>query len=401
MSEAHAIRSSFKKQNFMDQGNLYSLGLDIDKKEFKACLKSKAVNSQSIVKATKTFNNGPAGFKELHLWITKHVDHLNHLRIIMEATGVYHEHLAWYLFELGYLLHIILPFRAHHYMQSLGIKSKNDKIDAQGLADMAIQQELEPWQPCSKELLKLRSLTRQYEMFQETKTSLSNQLEAALHLANCDTMVIRNLKSLIKKISDDINKLKSKIENIVLKDPVLSRKYSLIQSIKGFGIISFAVLVAETGGFELFENQKQLVSYAGYDIVENQSGKRVGKTKISKRGNTHMRRVLFMPAFNVVRYEVSTFYQLYSRVYERGKVKMKAYVAVQRKLLCTIYAIWKNDNPFNPDFQSKNNSGIHEPKPLFSADTQGPKKIVATDNAAATLDELPCNHSPEALFSVK
>ena len=58
----------------------------------------------------------------------------------MEATGVYHEYLAWHLYEQNYLVHIILPLRAKRYMQSLGLKSKNDKIDAHGLADMAMQQ---------------------------------------------------------------------------------------------------------------------------------------------------------------------------------------------------------------------------------------------------------------------
>jgi len=384
----------------MDQVIRNSLGLDVDKKSFKACLKIKEGDLRSTVKATKTFNNNPEGFKELDLWIKKHVSLPKQVALVMEATGVYHEHLAWYLHKLNYHIHVVLPYRAHQYMQSLGHKSKNDKIDAQGLADMGMQQELEDWRPCSKDLLLLRSLTRQYEMFQQTKTLLSNQLEAASHLANCDNLVIKNLKSLIRKLSRDIEKLKEKIEHLILKDPVLSGKYAHIRLIKGMGILSFAVLVAETGGFELFENQKQLVSYAGYDVVENQSGKRVGRTKISKRGNAHIRRVLFMPAFNVVRYKVHPFHQLYSRVYERNKVKMKAYVAVQRKLLCTIYALWKNDSPFDPKFQPKNSSGIHEPKPLFSVGPQGPQTKVATDNAVATLDELPCNHSPEALFSV-
>ena len=37
----------------MDQVNRYSVGLDVDKKGFKACLKSKMVNNRSVVKATK------------------------------------------------------------------------------------------------------------------------------------------------------------------------------------------------------------------------------------------------------------------------------------------------------------------------------------------------------------
>jgi transposase len=56
--------------------------------------------------------------------------------------------------------------------------------------------------------------------------------------------------------------------------------------------MSAVTVIAETNGFTLFENSKQLVSYAGYDVVENQSGKRVGKTSISKKGNYRIRRII-------------------------------------------------------------------------------------------------------------
>lgn len=379
----------------------YALGLDVDKASFKACLKVKEANNKSLVKATKTFSNTIQGFKELDQWIKKHKKFADFpLKIIMEATGVYHEHLAWHLHQLNYQVHIILPLRAKRYMQSLGIKSKNDKIDAQGLADMCLQQELEPWGPCSKNLLLLRSLTRQLEMLQESRTIFRNQMESAIHLAVCDKMVTTNLKSLIRKIEKDIDKLKERIVQFVKEDPALYNKYKLVEPIKGLGILTFATVAAETGGFELFENQKQLVSYAGYDVVENQSGNHVGKTHISKKGNTHIRRIMFMAAFNMVTYKVNPFHQLYDRIFERTKIKMKGYVAIQRKLLCLIYTLWKNDSPYDQNYSTKKSSGNHDPKPLFSVGPAGPETKVATDDAMATLDGLPCNQSPEALFSV-
>jgi len=402
MSEALAQGFSltlFKNLKCMDQV-YYSLGLDIDKSSFKACLKAKEASKKSVVKATRTFHNNVFGFKELDQWITKHLKLSSApLKIIMEATGVYHEYLAWHLYEQNYLVHIILPLRAKRYMQSLGLKSKNDKIDAHGLADMAMQQELEQWKPCSKNILLLRSLTRQLEMLQETRTAFKNQLEAVTHLAICDKSVVRNLKSLVRKVEKEIDKLKDQIEKFILKDSVLASKFKLVENIKGLGVLTFATLVAETNGFELFENQKQLVSYAGYDVVENQSGKHTGKTKISKKGNTHIRRIMFMAAFNMVTYKVNPFLQLYNRVYDRTKIKMKAYVAIQRKLLCLIYALWKNNSIYNSNYELSP-SGNHDPKSLFSGGPIGPETKVATDNAMATLDRLPCNQSPEALFSV-
>ncbi len=178
------------------------------------------------------------------------------------------------------------------------------------------------------------------------------------HLATCDKIVVKNLRSLIKTIENDVENLKKRITEFVSKDPELLKKYKLVKPIKGLGILTFATVVAETGGFELFENQKQLVSYTGYDVVENQSGKRVGKTRISKQGNIHLRRIMHMASFNVVRYKVGSFNQLYARVYDRTKLKMKGFVAVQRKLLCLIYSLWKTDSTLDPAYLTKSVSGI-------------------------------------------
>src|SRR6266542_5772953 len=88
--------------------------------------------------------------------------------------------------------------------------------------------------------------------------------------------------------------------------------------------MTVATLLAETNGFLLFENIPQIVSYSGYDVVEDQSGKHIGKTKISKKGNSHIRRILHMPAFNVVRYKVSPFLQLFNRTLQKHNIKMKS-----------------------------------------------------------------------------
>jgi len=51
----------------------------------------------------------------------------------------------------------------------------------------------------------------------------------------------------------------------------------------------------------------RLVKYSGYDVVEDQSGKRRGKTKISKKGNAHIRRALYFPVINLATYNVKPF----------------------------------------------------------------------------------------------
>src|SRR5690606_2150981 len=172
--------------------------------------------------------------------------------------------------------------------------------------------------------------------------------------------------------------------------------------IKGVGLKTIAVLLAETNAFATFENQGQLVSYSGYDIVENQSGQKSGKTRMSKKGNAHIRRAMHMPAFGVVRNKVTPFISLYERLRGRGKTKMQAYVAVQRRLLILIWALWRKDEVYDPSFGQKQDdtSSNDELKPLFSLGSEGDKKQVAPVVTGATQDKLPCNESPEVLFSL-
>ena len=152
---------------------------------------------------------------------------------------------------------------------------------------------------------------------------------------------------------------------------MLKQKVGLLCSVKGIGRLTAATIIAETNCFALFENYKQLVSYSGYDVVENQSGNRVGKTKISKKGNSHIRRILHMAALNAVTFKVKPFVDLYDRVYKRTGIKMKGYVAVQRKLLVILYALFKKDQNFNLEVQL-NTIGEKELKPSFGLASQKP-----------------------------
>lgn len=96
-------------------------------------------------------------------------------------------------------------------------------------------------------------------------------------------------------------------------------------------MLTAATILAETNGFELFKKYKQLVSYVGFDVAERVSGTITGKTKISKNGNGHIRRALFMPAFVAVKHNEKPAVDLYNRTIEKHGIKMKTYVAVQKK----------------------------------------------------------------------
>lgn len=324
----------------------YSVGIDMSKSDFKANLSTIDTAQKVTVKASRTFTNNSRGFQQFIEWVLKNYRETSvPLHFLMEATGIYHEHLALFLYKGDYRVSIILPTKAKRYLQSLGHKSKNDKIDAQGLARMGAEQSLACWKPVSSKIYTLRALTRTHEDLQVQRTSIISRLKSSEYGMYETPKVDKVNQNLLKVIQGELKNIENEISKIIRKDKLLNEKYHLLDTIKGIGLMTFAVVVSETNGFTLFSNSRQLTSYAGYDIVENQSGKRTGKTRISKKGNAHIRRILNMPAFNVVKYE-PYFAAFYERIYSNTGLKKKAYTAVQRKLLCLMYCLWNKNEPF-------------------------------------------------------
>ncbi|MEO6520420.1 MAG: IS110 family transposase [Mucilaginibacter sp.] len=355
----------------------YSLGLDISKGDFHACLSAIDKNQQVKIKATRKFTNNQQGFKEVLTWITQHCKEKEiALSIVMEATGVYYEKCALSLFKAGFSVSVVLPNKAKKYMQALGLKSKNDKIDAAGLARMAAEQCLEQWQPMADFFYKLRALTRHHQSLQELKTNINNQLHADEHSIYSSKSVIKQLKKLIVTLEKQLDDTAQEIHDHLYSDSDVAKKVDHIIDIKGLGYMTVATILGETNGFALFKSIAQLISYAGYDIVENQSGNHRGKTRISKKGNSHIRRAMHMPAFNMIRYDVGNFKPFFERLLERQQQKMKAYVAVQKKLLALIYTLWKRNEAFKPHTKLTT-SGNEETVPSFALAPEGQLNEVA------------------------
>jgi transposase len=357
----------------------YSLGIDISMKMFHACLSVIDSQQQIKVKASRKFTNNVTGFKEMHEWIEKHYKLKDiPFQIVMEATGVYYEQCAMYLFKNGFTVVVVLPNKAKKYLQATGLKSKNDKIDAKGLAQMGAEKKLEPWQPMDDYYYTLRSLTRHHESLQKLKTNINNQLHADNAGMYANKQVGKQLKKLSETIDKQIKEIEQSIQEHIASDDAVRRKIDGIIKIKGVGLITVATALAETNGFLLFKNIPQVVSYAGYDVIEAQSGKHIGKTKISKKGNAHIRRILHMPAFNVVRYQVSPFVQLFNRTLQKHNIKMKSYVAVQKKILVIIYSLWKNGQTFNEEYYkgitTRDGESVHPSRLSFEEAVQFAEK---------------------------
>jgi len=355
----------------------YSVGLDVSSKKINACMCVIDEKQKVVVKSSTIICNTLKGFATLEEWIIKHKKEAIPVVVCMEATGIYHENCAYYLHGKDFNVSIILPNKAKKYLEAIGLKSKNDSIDAKGLSQMGAEQCLEFWEPMGTFFYELRLLTRQHQNVTELKTVLKNQLSALSYAMHHLDAVNNQLEQTIILFEMQLEELDKEIKAHLKSNNEVHEKAENILKMKGLGVLTLSTVLAETNGFTLFNNYKQLVSYAGYDVIEAQSGTRVGKTKISKRGNSRIRRALHMPSLVVIQCKVKPFKDLYDRTYEKHGIKMKSYVAVQKKLLIMIYHLWNKNEVYDADYQLN----IQEEEQKFSLGQLASEKTQSQKNS--------------------
>jgi transposase len=126
----------------------------------------------------------------------------------------------------------------------------------------------------------------------------------------------------------------------------------LILSMKGIGKVTAAGLIGEVGDFSKFHRAKELLKLAGLDLFEISSGKHRGNKRISKRGRSQLRRLLFFAALNTVR-KGGIMHKHYHRHLQKGMKRIKALIAIARKLLCIIFALVREQCAYSVDYQKE------------------------------------------------
>lgn len=369
------------------------LGIDVGKDDLQICFRDQLSDGNLAIKVQKKVPNSPAGFKIIDAIITKYRCSTapNGFGVLLEATGVYHENVSHYLYDRGNTMHIVLANKAKNYAKSLGYVSKTDKLDAKTLAQMGLERNMEIWQPAADNMLIIRHLTRERQELSEEKTLVQNQYHAQKNSYKPDSSSLKRYQRRIDFIDKQIADIEQQLHSIAATDSTINTLISRVESIKGIGFITAAIIIAETNGFAHFTSRSQVASYAGYDVVENQSGKRVGKSRISKRGNAHLRRAMHFPALTAARFD-DTMKNLYDRILQRTSIKMKASVAVQRKLLVLAFTLCKNETDFDPTYHTKNSPDKPE-QTEQAANTSNEKQLQnttpTTQSAAKKTSKIP------------
>ncbi len=332
-------------------------GIDVAKDELVVCFGRMYEDFSSELFAHKTFENNKKGFEGLVKWLEKTgtVD-----RFVMEATGVYYESLAYYLTDRSYQVSVVLPNKISNYARTLTTKTVTDKTASEAITQFGLERNLDKWEAPKGIYRRLRQLTRERQQVVETRTVAKNQLHAENHEAYPNQSSVTRIKKLIVFLDSQEKEIQEEIKKLLKEDPEMKEILIILCSITGIGILTAAIVLAETSGFNLIRNKRQIASYAGLDVREKQSGTSVkGKPKISKKGNKYLRAAMHMPALTAIRHD-ERFKTIFKRLVSKHGIKMKAAVAVQRKLLEMMFTVFKNKTRYDKQYLIKMNEEANQ-----------------------------------------
>jgi len=327
------------------------VGIDISMDDFHACIKVRTESGKVTIKGTRTFKNTYDGFEGFLRWVMDRKKEGYVLSFVMEATGVYYEDLAYFLYSSKEQVSVVLANKIKNYAKSLNIKTKTDKVDSKVIAGFGIERKLDEWKPMSPVYKELRDHCRELLSIKKEMNRARNQLHAMIRSHNKSKSIIKLKTDQIKFYEKAIKSIEKELHKIVDRDRQLKEKLRKLQTITGIGFETSVILASETNGFALFKSIRQLVSYAGLDVEFKESGKFKGKTRITKKGNSRIRQALFMPAMSATRYN-EPIKALHARICERNPdIKKKGIVAGMRKLLIYTYVIWKKDMEYDRNYE--------------------------------------------------
>lgn len=173
------------------------------------------------------------------------------------------------------------------------------------------------------------------------------------------TMELQMLLEDYKTKKTQLEKVETVLEELTKQSPNAEK----LRTIEGVGLVTVAGVVSEVGDISRFNNPKQMQKYAGFELVENSSGKHKGRITISKRGRKKLRRILYQVVLPLIRSN-SEFREVYDYYRTRVKNPLKgrqAMIGVGCKLIRIFFAIMKKGVSYDA---KRIVSDIHRPTEL-------------------------------------
>jgi transposase len=320
------------------------IGIDVSKKRLHGAWLR---DPQQGLARPKAADNSPAGHALLLAWAQRTTGTAPaELCFVLEATGVYHEAVALFLYQAGCQVAVVNPLHIKRFAESHGIKTKNDRHDGRVLALYGHERRPPAWQPPPAHVHDLRALLRRLEALEEDHQREANRLEKT-RIEGAPGSVLDSLQTMLTTLDEQIARLRRQIDDHIDAHPDLKAQRAHLETIPGVGPKLSAWFLA-LFRLKAFRDAKQAAAFLGLVPIEYESGTSVHKRpRLAKNGDARWRARLFLPALTAARYNLD-IRALYERLIAAGKSKMSAAGAAMRKLVHIAFGVFKHQQPYQP-----------------------------------------------------
>jgi transposase len=320
---------------------MFHVGIDISKTKFDACL---LLESRT---RPKTFGNSIEGFHAFMKWLDD--EGADSVHVCMEGTGRLWEPMAEFLYAKKCQVSVVNPARIKGFAQSEMRRSKTDKIDAKIIARFCRAQVPSAWVPPPAEVKALRDRQRYIDTLKVSRAQENNRLKSGV----LDVRVQRAIEQHIQYLDQEIDAMEAEILDLVESHAKLRHDFMLLTSIIAVGQTTAVTFLGELSCAKHFSSSREVEVFCGIAPRLFESGSSVrSRSKMSKVGNSRIRKALYMPALCALRTN-PTLIDFAARLRAAGKPGKVVVGAVMRKLLRIMFAVLKSGKPFEIGFKSQ------------------------------------------------
>jgi transposase len=324
----------------------YSVGVDIASSTFTV---SVSEIPWKVILKPETFENAEDGYQTLLEWLAEHHLSVSETVVCMEATGVYSEGLAYFLYAKGYCVAVQSPLEVKRTFKPYGPKS--DAVDSLQIAEYACRHmdKLSFWKPRNEILEQVKALLAVREQFVSQSTAHKNALKAIQRKVVRTPFAEQAYMQLIEQVKKQIKAIDLEIRRLIESDPTFKEMLLLLLSVPGVGLLLAAhfILLAQ---FSL--EYKVLASFLGISPNEHSSGTSVFKHATSRHfGPPAIRKLLYLAACSVCTHRPQ-FGRYLARKAKEGKPPRLVLNNVENKLIRIMCAVLQSKTTFIDNYHS-------------------------------------------------
>jgi transposase len=260
-------------------------------------------------------------------------------RIGMESTGIYHELLAELAHKLGFVVYVLNPKDTRHYAKAMGLRGKTDRVDAELIARLIAHEhaKLHPWIPPTSEQRQIDRLLKRRAKVSRIRASLTESFKGLSGFA-------AEINALRQRLDQLLARLDAKVKTLIEASTERKQDYARLRKIAGVGaVVGSSVL--NTLERVPFRSADAFVAFTGLDPRPDDSGHHRGRRRLSKRGPSELRRLLYLAAMAAAKTKICK--PIYQHYRARGLSSTAALVVLARRIARTAWSIYTHKTEFD------------------------------------------------------